>query len=649
MEHTVHLQVWPVLLFPLLGFIINGFFGKKLGDKASGFIASAMVGLSFVWGVVLFFQYKAAGLHGSPVEQILYSWIATGKFSVDIAYQIDPLSLVMLLVVTGVGFLIHIYSNGYMKGDPGTPRYFTYLNLFIFMMLNLILANNFLLMFLGWEGVGLCSYLLIGFWFEDDAKASAGKKAFIVNRVGDFGFLLGMFLLYSTFGTLHFSSIFNGANALFVDTGVVTAITLLLFVGAMGKSAQIPLYVWLPDAMAGPTPVSALIHAATMVTAGVYMVARSNVLYSLAPVSQNVVAWVGALTAVFAATIGLVQNDIKKVLAYSTISQLGYMFIGVGVGAYAAGVFHLMTHAFFKALLFLGAGSVIHIMEHAFHDAGIHGKDPQDIRNMGGLHKYAPITAWTFYAAWFAIIGIPLFSGFFSKDEILAKSFGFSPWIWALGAFGAILTAFYMTRLVYLTFFGKFKGNKETESHLHESSGVMTTPLIVLAILSVIGGYIGIPELLGGANHFEHFIASVAPEAESIHHLGLGTEWLLLIISIVLAVGGALIALAFYHWKTINAEKTAVRFGGLYRLLLDKYRVDELYNFLIVQPIVKGSRWLWQYFDAKFIDGFIVNGLALTTRYFGDKLRKIQTGIIPNYALFISLGTLFIMLYFLVW
>lgn len=649
MEHTLHLQIWPVLLFPLIGFVINGLFGNKLGNKTSGWIASAMVGLSFIWGIVLFFKYQGAGLHGTAVEQTLFSWIAAGNFNVNVAYQIDPLSLVMLLVVTGVGFLIHVYSNGYMKGDPGTPRYFTYLNLFIFMMLNLILANNFLLMFLGWEGVGLCSYLLIGFWFEDEAKATAGKKAFIVNRVGDFGFLLGMFLLYSTFGTLHFSSIFAEANTLFVDTGVITAITLLFFVGAMGKSAQIPLYVWLPDAMAGPTPVSALIHAATMVTAGVYMVARSNALYSLAPISQNVVAWVGAITAVFAATIALVQNDIKKVLAYSTISQLGYMFIGVGVGAYAAGVFHLMTHAFFKALLFLAAGSVIHIMEHAFHDAGIHGKDPQDIRNMGGLHKYAPFTAWSFYAAWFAIIGIPLFSGFFSKDEILAKSFGFNPWIWALGAFGAILTAFYMSRLTYLTFFGKFKGNKETENHLHESPGVMTIPLVILGVLSVIGGYIGIPKLLGGSNHFEHFVASVAPEAESIHHLSHGTEWILLLISIVLAVGGLLIALAFYHWKKISAEKTAERFGGLYRLLLDKYRVDELYNFLIVQPIVKGSRWLWQYFDAKFIDGFFVNGIASTTKFVGDKVRKVQTGVIPNYALFISVGTLFIMLYFLIW
>ncbi len=459
-------------LIPLIGFLINFFLGKRLPEKLTGIIASLALGTSFVLAIALFLKLLQLPPEHRYIEQYIFTWITVGKFDLPFALLLDPLSGVMMLVVTGISFLIHIYSIGYMAGDKGIARYFSYLNLFVFFMLLLVMGNNYLILFIGWEGVGLCSYLLIGFWFEDKAKAIAGKKAFIVNRIGDFGFLVGMFLMYSTFGSLIFSEVFERAS-LFGPAPILTAMTLLMFMGATGKSAQIPLYIWLPDAMAGPTPVSALIHAATMVTAGVYMVARSSILYALAPTSLMVVAIVGCITALVAATIGIAQNDIKKVLAYSTVSQLGYMFLALGSGAFAAGIFHLMTHAFFKALLFLGSGSVIHAMHHHYHKLNDHKSDAQDMRNMGGLKKRMPVTFITFLVATLAISGIPGFSGFFSKDEILWKTFVSGRiWLYIIGLITAGITAFYMFRLVYMTFYGKFRGG-ESDEHLPESPADM--------------------------------------------------------------------------------------------------------------------------------------------------------------------------------
>src|SRR5512139_2268119 len=502
-------------LFPAIGFLINGFFGRRLGNKAVSVVGPSAIGLSFLTAILIFFELLGRPPAERLFEKTLFNWVVSGSFQTVVGYQIDPLSILMVLVVTGVSFFIHIYSVGYMHGDPGYPRYFTYLNLFVFMMLNLVLANNFLLMFVGWEGVGLCSYLLIGFWFEKDSASNAGKKAFVVNRVGDFGFILGMFLLFTSLGkhgiwTLDFTEVFANANKL--DTATATTITILLFVGACGKSAQIPIYVWLPDAMEGPTPVSSLIHAATMVTAGVYMVARCNVLYSLAPIAMAIVAIVGVATAIFTASIGFCQNDIKKVLAYSTISQLGYMFLGVGVGAFSAGIFHLMTHAFFKGLLFLGAGSVMHALSGEL-----------DMRKMGALRSRIPTTFWTFLVATFAIAGFPGLSGFFSKDEILWQAFSAShghPLLWAVAVIAAGMTAFYMFRALFMTFFGASRVDPHVAHHIHESPKVMTVPLMILAILSVIGGYVGIPHVLGGANQIHEFLAPVvggggAPKAHA--------------------------------------------------------------------------------------------------------------------------------------
>ncbi len=496
--------VWLIPLFPAIGFLINGFFGKSYSKKVVGGVACTALGLSFLTSILILFELIGRPPTERHFEKVIFDWVVSGSFQTVIGYQIDPLSILMALVVSGVSFFIHIYSVGYMHDDPGFPRYFTYLNLFVFMMLNLVLANNFLLMFVGWEGVGLCSYLLIGFWFEKDSAANAGKKAFVVNRVGDFGFLLGMFLIFTSLGkhgiwTLDFTEVF--ANASKLDPGAATAITILLFIGACGKSAQIPLYVWLPDAMEGPTPVSSLIHAATMVTAGVYMVARCNVLYSMAPISMAIVAVVGVATAIYTASIGFCQNDIKKVLAYSTISQLGYMFLGVGVGAYSAGIFHLMTHAFFKGLLFLGAGSVMHALSGEL-----------DMRKMGALRKKIPITFWTFFIATLAIAGIPGLSGFFSKDEILWQAFSSSRGhflLWLVAAIAAGMTAFYMFRALFMTFFGQSRVDEHVAHHIHESPKIMTVPLMILAILSVIGGYIGVPHVLGGANHIHEFLAPV--------------------------------------------------------------------------------------------------------------------------------------------
>lgn len=629
-----------IILFPLFGFLFVGLFGSRIkSEKIIGIIGSSTVALSFLVAVSIFVEMLSLQVEDRQHIVKQFEWIAAGSFSINAAFQVDQLSILMTLIVTGVGTLIHIYSIGYMHGDRGFWRFFAYLNLFIFAMLTLVLADNFLLMFVGWEGVGLCSYLLIGFWyeknFEKGTTGDAAKKAFIVNRIGDFGFLLGMFLIFTTFGSLNFETVFSAASVFTRGDSTIMWITLLLFVGATGKSAQIPLYVWLPDAMAGPTPVSALIHAATMVTAGVYMVARTSVLFALSPITMEVVVIVGVLTAFYAATIGLVQNDIKKVLAYSTISQLGYMFLGLGVGAFASGIFHLMTHAFFKALLFLGSGAVIHAMH-----------DEQDIQKMGGLKNYLPTTYKTFLIGAIAISGIPPLSGFFSKDEILWKAFiDGSPILWIVGAAGAGLTAFYMFRLVTLTFDGKPRFD-EHHVHPHEAPKTMTIPLIVLAVLSVIGGFIGIPASLGGGNRFEHFLEPVFERANSKmtlpYHESSSVEYILMVVSVAIAATGIFLARKIYLEKKEIAERTSTRFPGFYKILLNKYYIDEVYESAIVTPTVKGSdKLLWKGFDIGVIDG-LINFTAKATEFASQLLKRIQTGVVQSYAIVFVAGILFI-------
>ncbi|HDL17865.1 MAG TPA: NADH-quinone oxidoreductase subunit L [Bacteroidetes bacterium] len=641
--------VWLVPLFPLLGVIFNTIFGWKLKEKVVGIIGSTTIGLSLLVSILLLLDLLKLPEHHKIFELTLFKWIAAGSFAAEIGFQIDPLSVIMMLVVTGVSFVIHIYSIGYMHGDRGFNRFFIFMNLFVFAMLLLVMANNFLLMFVGWEGVGLCSYLLIGFWYEDNNNADAGKKAFIVNRIGDFGFLLGIFLIFTTFGTIDFTDVFHKAAVNFhVGDGTMVAIALLLFIGAVGKSAQLPLYVWLPDAMAGPTPVSALIHAATMVTAGVYMIARTNVIYTLAPAALMVVAIVGALTAIYAATIGITQFDIKKVLAYSTISQIGYMILACGVGAYSAGIFHLMTHAFFKACLFLGAGSVMHAMS-----------NNTDIRIMGGLRKYMPATFWTFLLATLAISGIPGFSGFFSKDEILWQSFSSSYgnfWLWILGAVAAGITAFYMFRLVFVTFYGKLRADEEIARHVHESPKTMTVSLWILAGLSVIGGFIGIPAIFGGGNRFEHFLepvfeksAAIRESAMAVHgyavEQGHSLEWTLMGIVFAIVLLGIGLAYLMYIKKTDLPGLVSRRIKPVYQLVFNKYYVDEIYNALVVQPIKNVSDYLlWKFVDVKLIDG-TVNGTGYLVRFAGRSLRTIQTGFVQNYALVFILGVVLLLLY----
>ena len=634
-----------IIVLPLLGFLVLGLFGSGMkNEKLVGVIGSSTVGLSFLLALTLFVQMLGVepGQRKQSVE--LFTWLSTftgstNSLTVNIAYQIDQLSILMSLIVTGVGFLIHIYSIGYMHDDAGFWRFFSYLNLFIFAMLNLILADNFLLMFLGWEGVGLCSYLLIGFWYEKKFTGDAAKKAFVVNRIGDFGFILGMMLIFSTFGSLNFSTVFNSASLLSVGNTSAVWITMLLFVGAMGKSAQIPLYVWLPDAMAGPTPVSALIHAATMVTAGVYMVARCSILFALAPVTMEFIAIVGAVTAVFAATIGLVQNDIKKVLAYSTISQLGYMFLAMGVAAFSAGIFHLLTHAFFKALLFLGSGAVIHAMH-----------DEQDIQKMGGLKEYLPVTYKTFLIGAIAIAGIPPFAGFFSKDEILWKAFSSEQgsWIlWLLGVFGAAMTAFYMFRLVTLTFEGEKRFDPH-RVHPHEAPRTMTVPLIILAFLSSVGGFVGIPH----ANVIENWLEPVFSPAQykllTGEHTGGLMEYLLMFISVAIAASGIYLARWIYLERADIAVSLAKRYPRMYRTLLNKYYVDEMYDAVIVDPTVKISNdVLWKAMDVGMIDGS-VNGSAKLINGIGQVVRKIQTGVAQTYAVVFIGGILFVITWLLV-
>jgi NADH-quinone oxidoreductase subunit L len=637
--------LYLIPLLPLIGFLINGLLLGRLSRSMSSFFACLTVGLSFLLSIAGFFELKGLPVDARVIEQVLFTWIPSGQFHVNIAFLLDPLSAVMILVVTGVGFLIHVYSIGYMSHDPGYGRYFAYLNLFMFSMLTLVLANNYLLMFVGWEGVGLCSYLLIGFWFEKKSASDAGKKAFIVNRIGDFGFILGMFIIFWQVGSLDFNVVFGQASLVFATGGgLITTACLLLFLGAVGKSAQIPLYVWLPDAMEGPTPVSALIHAATMVTAGVYMIARSHVLYLMAPDALMVVAIIGACTAIFAATIGLTQNDIKRVLAYSTVSQLGYMFLACGVAAFSAGIFHLMTHAFFKALLFLGAGSVIHAMS-----------SEQDMRHMGGLKKYLPITYLTFLAATLAISGIPGFSGYFSKDEILWKSFS-SPYgsaiLWLIGFITAGLTAFYMFRLVYLTFHGEERMTDEVKHHLHESPPSMTIPLVALGVLSVIGGFVGVPALFGATNYFEEWLEPVMAGGQSGPELAIrasegsdtGMEWLLMVLTVALVLSAIWLARYFYNKNLKAATSLKEKLSGVHTLLLNKYYVDEIYGAVIVRPLVYFSVFLWKIFDVIVIDG-LINGLAAIWAEISSTFRTAQTGRVRSYTTLFVAGVVLLVAY----
>jgi len=640
--------VWLVLAFPILGVIINAFFGRRLGERGVSIVGPAVVGLSFLTSLGVFFSFLSLHEGERFFEQVLYTWIPAGDFVVQAALQVDPLSTIMILVVTGVGFLIHVYAVGYMHGDPRFPRFFTYLNLFIASMLILVLANNFLMLFVGWELVGLCSYLLIGFWFRRDSAANAGKKAFITTRVGDAGFALGVFLIFTTFGTLHYSQVFEEAERVFQVGGpTVTAITLLLFAGAVGKSAQLPLHVWLPDAMEGPTPVSALIHAATMVTAGIYMVARTHVLYEMAPLSGTVVALVGALTALFAATIGLAQFDIKRVLAYSTISQLGFMMAAVGLGGIVAGMFHLASHAFFKALLFLGAGSVMH---------GCHGE--LDMRKMGGLRRHMPWTFITYVIAAGALAGVPPLAGFWSKDEILADAFAQNLVIYLLLAVAAFFTAFYISRQVFMVFYGE---QRDHSYHPHESPPVMIVPLMVLAVFAAVFGFVNFP----GYHWFGEFMEA---------HVGEFNPTVAL-LSTALALLGIALAWWVYGREPMKAgqpDPLRGMLGRVFTVLENKYYVDELYGFLFIQPFIRlahflntvldavfihdfffvrpfvnGATWLANPFDLGVIDS-IVNGIGTVVERASSSLRRVQTGYVRNYALSVLFGVVVVVAYFMI-
>ncbi len=658
-EHSSELLRWIPLL-PLIGAVTNFLVGtriqRRFGRAGVAGLASLMPILSFVLVVISFFELRGLPAGERLLIDTVFPWIHIGSLSVDFAFQFDPLSAVMTLVVTGVGSIIHLYSFGYMDDEPAAWRFFALLNLFMFAMLCLVLGDNLLVMFLGWEGVGLCSWGLIGFWHNDHTNTSAGNKAFLVNRIGDFAFVVGLFMLFwsldsSGHGTVVFRELAAVASHLEGMTiwgwSVATVVTMLFFIGATGKSAQIPLYVWLPDAMAGPTPVSALIHAATMVTAGVYMIGRLNFLFSMAPPTLELIAVIGAATALFAATIGLAQNDIKKVLAYSTVSQLGYMFLAMGVGAYTAGVFHLVTHAFFKACLFLGSGSIIHAMHHE-----------QDMRRMGGLKDYMPRTFWTFLIATLAISGLPPLSGFFSKDEILWKAYQHDPLLWAVGFVAAGMTAFYMFRQVFMTFFGECRADEHTKEHLHESSGWMTWPLVVLAGGAVVVGFLGVPEALGGSNLFEHWLAPVMGHGGSGHalHHDRSTEYLLMGASVAVAAGGIFLAYLMYYRKTLSPDLFAKAAGGVaYKLVYNKYYVDEIYygTFLngtlglsramawfdrnVVDRIVngaatltRGTSWINGTIDSYIVDG-LVNMTATIVQSLGGVARRVQTGSINSY------------------
>ncbi|MFT4022646.1 MAG: NADH-quinone oxidoreductase subunit L [Flavihumibacter sp.] len=613
--------VWLVPFFPLIGFLLNGLLRNSLSKPLAAVIGSGVILASFIVSVALFMQVKA----GHTGTVVLFDFISWGDVKIPFAFQVDQLSSLFLLIITGIGFLIHLYSTAYMKDESSLhyARYFAHLNLFVFSMLLLVLGANYVIMFIGWEGVGLCSYLLIGYWFKNLDYSSAAKKAFVMNRIGDFGFLLAIFWLLAKTGTITYTELFGKAGSLSPQD--LTAITLLLFVGATGKSAQIPLYTWLPDAMAGPTPVSALIHAATMVTAGIYMIARSNILYTLAPHTSSVILVIGTATALLAASIALKQNDIKKVLAYSTVSQLGYMFIGLGAGAYTGAVFHVMTHAFFKALLFLGAGSVIHAMHHE-----------QDIRNMGGLSKKLPVTHLTFLVACLAIAGIPPLSGFFSKDEILAAAHGKGMIWYVLGVAGALMTAFYMFRLYAMTFRGHFRGTHEQEHHLHESPAAMTIPLVVLAILSAVGGFLGVPAVFKENAHWlEHFLSPVFAKSTALQHpheMSHQTELMLMGVVTALVIG----IIAWAWSKYSRYEKTTEENTGFAKVLENKWYVDELYDAVVGKPVNAFGKLLGK-LDKYGIDA-VVNGLGRSVQYASRQVRLLQSGQVGSYILLMVIG-----------
>jgi NADH-quinone oxidoreductase subunit L len=678
-------------LAPLLGFLVNALLGKRLPKSTSGGLASAAMLAAFGVSVLAVWRLAALPADARAIEQTVYTWIASGDFVLDLTLRLDPLSAVMILVITGIGSLIHLYSTSYMHDeiDSEFARYFSYLNLFAAFMLILVLGANFLVLFVGWEGVGLCSYLLIGFWFRKKSAADAGKKAFVVNRIGDYAFILGMLLIFARFGTLDFQQLASAVAGMPAETaafGVISIATLLLFIGATGKSAQIPLYVWLPDAMEGPTPVSALIHAATMVTAGVYMIGRNAVLFSHAPATMLIVGLIGVVTALVAGTIGLVQNDIKRVLAYSTVSQLGYMFLAMGMGAFGAGIFHLYTHAFFKALLFLGSGAVIH---------ALHGE--QDIRNMGGLKRYLPVTYWTFLIGSLAIAGVPGLAGFFSKDEILFETFAAGHWVfWTIGVVTSLLTATYMFRLVFLTFHGERRHDAPAPEHpeeehaahpapshlapshpapshlapshpapsqgvhLHDAPPAMALALIVLAIGSVFAGYVGVPHALGGENQLATWLApsfqpprgvpvevfeGEAAAAGEEEHAAL--EITLMAVSSVVALAGIGLAALIWLKRRDIADSMARRFAGVHRLLLNKYYVDEIYDAMLVKPIVAGSQeGLWRGFDVRVVDG-AVNGTGTLVAAGSSVLRRLQTGSVRTYAGSMFIGVVVILGYYL--
>jgi len=608
--------VYLIPLFPLIGFLINGFGWRVIPKNIGGIIGSLAVFASFAVALGVFFEVRG----GVSKTVTLFDFIHSGQLYIPFAFQVDSLSSLFLLIITGIGFLIHVYSASYMHDDEGMVKYFAYLNLFVFSMLLLVLGANYLVMFIGWEGVGLCSYLLIGFWYKNRDYTNAAKKAFVMNRIGDLGFLIGMLLILYHFGSLTYTDFFGQLKAgAAVSSSVYNWIAICLFIGAMGKSAQIPLYTWLPDAMAGPTPVSALIHAATMVTAGIYMIARSSALYNLAPAALHLVAWIGCATALLAATIAIKQYDIKKVLAYSTVSQLGFMFMALGMGAYTTAVFHVMTHAFFKALLFLGSGSVIHAMG-----------GEQDIRKMGGLGKHMKITQFTFLVGCLAIAGIPGFSGFFSKDEILAATFAHNKAIYVLGLLGAMMTAFYMFRLYTLTFTGRFRGTHEQEHHLHESPAAMTIPLIILAILSILGGYIGLPAVISEHHMLSTFLATSVTNISS-HELEHSTEWMLLGISTVIAIVFSVIGFMSHRKPAFIPNK------GLANVLEHKWYIDELYDAAVVRPLDALARAFDRFMEKMGIDG-LVNGVGKTVRWSSDRMRLLQTGQVGFYIFMLVIG-----------
>ncbi len=626
--------VWLIPLFPLLGFLINGLGRNMLSKTVIGFVGCLSVLASFAVSVGIFLELNSSDTKSFIIP--IFDWISAGTVKIPFSFLIDPLSTLMLLIVTGIGFLIHVYSTGYMNHDAGFGKFFSYLNLFIFFMLLLVLGSNYVAMFIGWEGVGLCSYLLIGFWFSNTAYSSAAKKAFIMNRIGDLGFLIAVFLIFTTFNSVEFANVFPQAANMASGDSTLILITALLFVGAIGKSAQIPLFTWLPDAMAGPTPVSALIHAATMVTAGIYMIARSNILFTLAPETLSVVSIIGLATLFMAAVIAVSQTDIKKVLAYSTVSQLGYMFLGLGVGAYTGAFFHVITHAFFKALLFLGAGSVIHAMS-----------NEQDMRNMGGLRKKLPVTFLTMMVGTIAIAGLPPFSGFFSKDEILAHVYEHNKVFWVIAVIGAMFTSFYMFRMMYLTFNGSFRGTTDQEHHLHESPASMTIPLIVLAVLSALGGVIGIPAVLGGGHWLENFLApvfEVSTTKTSALTLDHTTEYVLMALSVTAALLSMLYAYVRYVKQGhIPADNRTDR-GLLARLSYNKFYIDEVYNSFITRPLDTLSGFFYKTVDKAGIDG-IVNGFGKGAVEASKSFRLLQTGMVGFYIFMMVAGILALLFY----